>query len=351
MRIRISILEKDENYLKKLITALNMRYSDKMEIQAFDDVQKALENAKVSRPELFVLSSSLEVDLNALPIECTPVYFSDSNDIDSIHGVKTVGKFQKIDTIYKQFLNVYSESHHDITLKNIGNDRNKCIAFMSPAGGVGTSTVAAATALYLAKSGKKTLYIDLDTYGVMDVFFSGEGRLDIGSIIYELKKGNTNLRLKLESVIKQDPRGVYFIQQPKVLLDMMELTEQNVDVLIGELRSGLDFEYLILDMDFRLTSDAYRIYNRIDQIILVGDGSEISNRKLLRTREAYRILDQVSETPLEGKIAVIYNRFSSKTGQVLKDVNMLGGVPVFQTEKLSKIVEQISGMDFLKCLM
>lgn len=351
MKICISILEQDENYLKKLTTTLNVKYADKVEIQAFDDVQKALENVKISRPDLFVLSSSFKVDLNLLPVWCTPVYFSDSNDIDSIHGVKAVGKFQKIDTIYRQFLNIYSEQHSDITLKRAGNGRCKCIAFMSPAGGVGTSTMAAAVASFLSKNGKKILYVDLDTYGEMEVFFSGEGQLDMGSIIYELKKGNTNLHLKLESVIKKDISGVYFIQQPKVLMDMMELTEQNMAVFIDELQTALDFEYVILDMDFNLNKEVVEVYQHIDQIILVSDGSEISNRKLQRAREAYKIIDQNSSATLESKISLVYNKFSSKTGQLINDMDMIGGIPVFQSEKASKIVEQISGMDFLKRLM
>lgn len=351
MKICISILEKDENYLKKITTTLNMKYADKVEVQAFDDVQKALENVKINRPDLFVYNSSLDVDVKLLPDGCIPVYFTDSNDIDSIHSIKAVGKFQKIDTIYKQFLNIYSEEHSDIALKRSGNGQCKCIAFMSPAGGVGTSTMAAAFTLSLTKNGKKTLYVDLDTYGNMDVFFSGEGQLDMGSIIYELKKGNTNLYMKLESVIKKDSCGVYFIQQPKVLLDMMELTEQSMAILIDELKTALDFEYVILDMDFNLTKEAVDVYQHIDQIILVGDGSEISNRKFQRAREAYRIIDQSSSAMLEQKISIVYNRFSSKSGQVLEDMNMIGGVPVFQSEKACKIVEQISGMDFLKRLM
>lgn len=351
MKISISILEKDENYLKKLTAALNMRYSDKVEIQAFNDVQKALEHVKVSRPDLFVFNSSLDVDTSLLPVGCIPVYFSDSNDIDSIHGIKTIGKFQKIDTIYKQFLNIYSEEHNDITLKKVQNGQCKCIAFMSPAGGVGASTMAAAAARFLAKSGKKVLYVDLDTYGDMDVFFSGEGQLDMGSIIYELKKGNTNLQLKLESVIKQDAAGVYFIQQPKVLLDMMELTKQDEAVLIDELKSELDFQYVVLDMEFSLSKESVETYQHVDQIVLVSDGTEISNRKLQRSIEACRIMEQNSSVALESKISMVYNRFGSKSGQVLKDINMIGGVPVFQAEKASKIVEQISGMEFLKHLM
>ena len=62
-------------------------------------------------------------------------------------------------------------------------------------------------------------------------------------------------------------------------------------------------------------------------------------------------MEQNSSVALESKISMVYNRFGSKSGQILKDINMIGGVPIFQAEKASKIVEQISGMEFLKHLM
>ncbi len=351
MKIIINILEKDQTYLKKIVPALNTRYADKMEIQAFDNGQSALEHAETVKPDLFVFSDLSEVDLKRLPAGCIPVYFSDSNDIESVHGIKAVGKFQKIDTIYKQFLNIYAEEHSDIMLKKSENRQCKCIAFMSPAGGVGTSTVAAAAAQFMAKKGKKAVYLDLNTYGDMDIFFSGEGQLTMGNIIYELKKGNTNLHLKLESVIKQDVTGVCFIQQPKVLLDMLELTEQDKAVLIDELKTELDFEYVILDMAFNLTKKACEIYQHIDQMILVSDGTEISNRKIQRAIEACRIMDLNQLMGLETKIKMVYNRFASRSGQILKNMDMIGGVPVFKAESVNRIVEQISEMEFLEYLM
>jgi CO dehydrogenase nickel-insertion accessory protein CooC1 len=134
-------------------------------------------------------------------------------------------------------------------------------------------------------------------------------------------------------------------------MDMMELSHENIITLIEELKLGTDYEYIILDMDFSLSRHAYEIYQHIDRIILVGDGSELSNEKLLRARDAYRILDKSNNSSLEGKIDFLYNRFVSKTGHVVDDLNVLGGIPVIQAAKTSQIVQQISGMDVFSGLL
>ena len=45
----------------------------------------------------------------------------------------------------------------------------------------------------------------------------------MSGIIFALKSKKTNLSMKMESCVKQDPRGVYFYSQSKVALDMLEL--------------------------------------------------------------------------------------------------------------------------------
>jgi MinD-like ATPase involved in chromosome partitioning or flagellar assembly len=351
MKIIVSILERDTNYLQKITAGLNKRYSNQIEVHAFSELEPALADIKASRIKLLIMSPDFIDRVGVLPEYCTPVCFTESNDVETIHDIKAIGKFQKIDAIYKQILYFYAENNSDVTLKSGGKGRNTCIAFMSPAGGVGSSTMAAAAALYLTRQKKKTIYLNLGIFGVTDAFFSGEGQFDFSDVIYELKKGSNNLHLKLESIVRQDPEGVNFIRQSGKCVDMMELSDENIITLLEVLRHDTDYEYIILDMDFSLNPHAYEIYRYIDRIILVGDGSEVSNEKLVRAREAYRILDQSSSTQLEGKIDVIYNRFGSKTGNVLNDVNALGGAPVIQAAKAAQIVQQIAGMDMFRCLL
>lgn len=193
--------------------------------------------------------------------------------------------------------------------------------------------------------------MNMDIYGIVECFFTAENQMDFGSIVYELKKGNTNIQLKLESIVNHDQNGVYFFRQPKVALDMMELTDDNIKALIHILKYDTDYEYIVFDMSFEMKKESYPKFKDIDQIILVGDGSEISNKKIVRAQNVYRILDQDSDNPLGDKIALIYNRFGNGAGRTLEGIKIYGGIPVIKSEKTSRIVERIASMELFKCLL
>ena len=84
-------------------------------------------------------------------------------------------KFQKISRIYQQILNLYSEVAADIVTASSGeNNRTKIISVLSPAGGVGCSTIAAACAKALCQNGRRVLYLNLEKYGSTKILFQGE---------------------------------------------------------------------------------------------------------------------------------------------------------------------------------
>lgn len=344
MKIKLAILENDQNYLKRIVSAFSVRYPDKIEIYSFTNPDMAIASIDHSKIDVLLADCSFEIDTVSLPKRCGFAYLVDSADIDMFNNQRAICRFQKADLIYRQVLSIYSETAGILSEIKFGDDSSKIIAFTSPCGGVGTSTVAAACALHFASIGKKTLYLNLEKFGSSDIFFSGEGQFDMSDIIFALKSKKANLAMKLESSVKQDSRGVYFFSQAKVALDMLELNAEDTARLITEAKISGFYDYIILDLDFSMSHEMRKIISQASSIVWIGDGSEVSNIKIARAYDAFSIKESSEDTPLTNRLSIIYNRFSSKTGKTvgIEELRNTGGAPCYKQATIAQIVGELS---------
>ena len=344
MKIRLAILEADEGYLKRIVTAFNAKFPDKLEIYSFTDKNTALQSLAPSKIDVFVASESFEIDPTRIPKRCGFAYFVDSADVELLNNQPTICRFQKADLIYRQILSIYSEHAGTFTELKLNDEGCQVIAFASPGGGGGTSIMAAACALHFAAQGSKTFYLNLEPFGSADDFFSGPGQFDMSDVIYALKTRRANLAMKLESCSKQDARGVSFLSSPKLALDMMELTNEEVLRLIHEIRVSGEYDYLIVDTSFDLRKDTLKVLHQANAVVLVGSGNTTSNTKLRRAISALSVMEQNADDPLMNRMVLAYNRFSSKVGTIENDlgIRVVGAAPRSEHATTEQLLEQLS---------
>ncbi|MDD4492767.1 MAG: chromosome partitioning protein ParA [Eubacteriales bacterium] len=354
MKIKLAILEKDRNYLNRIVTALNTKYSDKFEIYSFTDVEVALSSLDSARIEVFISSDAYEIETTKLPKRCGFAYFVDSSDIETLNDQRAICKFQKIDLIYKQILSIFSENAGNLSGLKIADEECNIVSFISASGGVGSSSAAAACALHFASQGKKVLYLNIEKFGSSDSFFHADGQFDMSDIIFSLKTKKANLSLKLESCVKQDQTGVCFYSQPKIALDMMELGSDEIIRLLSELKLTGSYEYIILDSDFCIDKNNLAVYRQAHDIVLVSDGSEISNQKTFRAYTALTTLEENEDSPITNRISLFYNQFSNKTSKAIDDtigIKSIGGAPKYEHATTMQVLQQLSAMDAFNKVM
>ncbi len=347
MKIKLAILERDQSYLNRLVSVFSTKYSDKFEIYSFTNPEVALSTLENAKIDVLVANDVFEIDVSKLPKRCGFAYLVDSMDVETVNNQRAIAKFQKVDLIYKQILSIYSENAGSVSGLKLGDDSAKIIAFESVSGGCGGSTMAAACALHFAAQGKKTLYLNLEKFGSSDSFFSAEGQFDMSDIIFALKSKKTNLALKLESCVKQDPRGVYFYSQSKIALDMLELSNDDILRLINELKLTGSYNAIILDLDFSIEREALKVLRQMHSIVWVGDGSDISNTKLYRAFNALSTMEQSADSPITNRLLLIYNKFSNKTSKTLDEIGIknIGGCPRFEHATTAMVLGQVASKE------
>lgn len=352
MKIKLAILESDVDFLKSYSMALSSRFSDKLEVYTFSNMENAMSALVDSRIDVFLAGDNFEIDTSSIPEECGFAYLVDSNDIKSFKNEHTICRFQKMDLIYRDILGIFSEKEYIISGSSTANSNCKVLLFTGIEGGTGASSVAAACALYFSQSGKRTLYLNIEKFGSADVFFYGEGQYTMSDIVYNIKSKKSNLSLKLESSVRIDKRGVYFFSSPNLVLDLLELDIEDKKLLINTLLMSSQYDYIIIDCDFGIQKDDLELYSMANEIILVGDGSEISNNKTIRTIESIKILEQENKLSICRKTMLIYNRFSNYTGRTIENIDMktIAGIPQFENLTTQQIITRISEMKFFNVL-
>lgn len=352
MKIKIAILEQDKNYLQRLISAFEIKYEDKVEMYSFTDEKLALEAVRSNKINILLVSDDFVVNRNAIPERCGFAYLVNTPDAEVESGAKAICKFQKIDLIYKEIVSLYSENALD-QVKNYDEGSARILAFTSPAGGIGASSMAVACAKYFAKCGKKTLYFSTEELGVSDLFFMGEGQFTFDDVIYAVKSKKTNMTLKFESTVKQDISGVYFFSAGSKALDVIDLSEDEVRQLIVDLKMSGIFDVIIWDMDFRFKSLQSDLMQLVSDIIIVSDGSETGNLKFKRMYESVEVLEKQGKIDISAKMWVLYNKFSNKTGKGVSigEIKELGGAPRYDHASVNQIIEQLLKLNIFEKLL
>ena len=345
IKIKLAILDSDENYLLRISSVFNNKLADKVELYTFTDIDIAMDVIVRKRIDVFVAGEEFDINTARLPEECAFAFLTQAKDIDTYKGERVIAKYQRADLIYKQALSLYSEKATNISGIKFDDTDTMITSFFSCGGGAGASTIAAACAVNLAQSAK-VIYLNLDPLGDVSCFFSGEGQFDISDVIYAIKSKRSNLTLKLESTVKSDTSNVMFYDSSKSAFDMTELDTDDIKTLINGLKIVGSYDYIIIDAQFSLDDKSIEIMDQSNKIVFVSDGSRISNSKWSRLYEALTIIEERKNKKILSKLFMIYNKFSDRTSSIIENdaVQVLGGVPRFKNGDVMQIVKEVASM-------
>ncbi|MBU3112337.1 AAA family ATPase [Clostridium lacusfryxellense] len=347
VKIKLVIADTDEIYVNRLINFFSGSYNDELEMYSFTNMDTLNDFISNNKVDVLIATESFGINIKEIPEKIAFAYFSDSVSIDTISGVRTVCKYQKVDLIYKEILSLYSEKTTNVIgYKSENGEITKIHTFLSCSGGTGTSTVAAAYAINMARKEKKVLYLNFELLGSTNAFFNAEGLFNFSDVIYAIKSKKSNLILKLESTVKKDPTGVFFYDACKMPFDVMEMSKEDIKKLLDELKIAGIYDYIIIDTDFTLNKKMNLIIQYSNSLVFVSDGTEVAIAKFKMSYEALKVLEEEQKISLFSKISLIYNKFSSENGKYIDDesINVLGGTPRYKNATTVQIAQQISEM-------
>ena len=223
----------------------------------------------------------------------------------------------------------------------------KVVTFMSLGGGMGSSTMAAGTAVYYAKAGKKVLYVNLKPFSKSGYFSITGTNISISDIIKSVEKNDGNENTLFNNICV-NKSGVYTMDS---FVNYSDISKFNYDFIMKYVmmvdKIG-NYDVLILDMNASKGKEFEGILKVSSSICMVMDGSEYSNQKACKAISFIESID----LHLSDKVKIICNKFTNSP-EVDRSIEnkAIGGVAYIQNDNPLDVIDRIGSMRFLNLII
>jgi len=352
MKIRLALIDTDEDYRKRLSDFYIKNYQDRIEILTFSSIISFENNRGNKSIDVMLVSENIEDDLSSYSEKMSLAYLSDRDLIERKNNIKTINKFKKPEKIYKEILNVLADgTNGDIAYKF--NDGNNTLVevFMPVNGGAGATSLAIAYGKKLARQGIPTLYLNFETLNSSNIFLKSQGDMGFDEIIYAIKSKKQSVSLKIESNALKTNDGLEFFNESRTALDMLELSDEDISVLIKELQAMGKYRHIIIDSNLDIGSRLNIFSKFAYKIILVFNDTVQGIKKMSDLNEALQIMENNGNIDITNKLTIICNKVRD-----IDKVSIPDNIAVrdfiknynTQTEDLTDILSQFAFLENLR---
>ncbi len=193
----------------------------------------------------------------------------------------SIYKFQSAENIRKELNEIYALNERPQGRNKKEGEQVRVIGTFSPCGGSRKTVFSIRLGEILAKK-KKVLYLNLECFSGLSRQLYENSMEGISELLYYIREKNIALLQKIESMICK-MGAVNTIPPVNHFRDLMEITDDDVDAIMGELKGSAIYDYIILDLGYFHIS-TFRWLSWCDILFLAGgeDKLSVEKKKTLR---------------------------------------------------------------------
>ncbi len=288
MKIRLLIATDDAPYADQLSEVVSEKYTDTFEVTTCYSPAELGSRCSAGSFDVALFTADMAESMVKLRGRIKLLVVLEEEQLPEIApDVKSIRKYQRISSITGQVLELYS-AFGDPGRASASSAR--VTAVWSPAGGSGKTTFAVALAAKASSMGKRALYLDLEAFSSVDVYFEWADK-GLSTVLESLDK-DVNLELLLQSIRREDSgSGVYYYCRPDNYDDLNILTVEDLTRLLDACRVGMD--EVIVDLSSFCDERVRAIFDRSDRIVAVLDAtraSEVKWRQFTTQNDLYAVI-------------------------------------------------------------
>lgn len=346
----VGFLSADTAYVDKLIRYLGQRHGGELRALGFTS-RAGLESYLADHRLDALLAEGAALGPGPLPASCPVALLAERDDGAAGAGLPAVCKYQRAEQIYQAALALCAAAPAGAA--GPAAERPPVLTFLGAAGGVGTTTLAAACARRLAGEGLRTLYLNLEVFPDYDDLFSGPGEATLSEVFRAAREDRQRLQAALERAGRRDGCGVWFYAPFRDPLEPRALRGEEVRTLLFGLLTGGRFDVVVADADPRPSETLSALLAESRRVAVVTDGGEGAGRKLGRLLALCRRLDEIRpDPPLLPRLRVLRNKAGGgEEGPALREVETVGTFPRLEGEDRSGIARRLAEQACLSRLL
>lgn len=351
MKIKVAICTTDICYSEKITHYFQTHYYDRFIWDVVTEESFLIDYFNTNDADIVLIGEEIKIAIDEIRSkendEKIWAYLVEDIQKETSADIHKIAKYSRADKIYRDLLELYSHKTN-VRYRNaaIVNDKTEIYAFVSAAGGTGTSTVAVAMAQNYAKL-EKVLYINLENIGASSLVFHGEGKAGFEEIIFALKSRRKALSIKLASMVSRDNSGVYFFEESKNGLDVMELVQNDLKELLMVIQSMGEYDKVILDVGNSLGEKDISALIYAGKVVVVIENSDISDIKLEKYIQSLRVIENQKKADICTKMILFYNKVFRQTAlpEQKCGVRVAGSYPKIENGTYAGVIERLSELE------
>lgn len=331
MILKIAIADANTDYVERILSVLEGY--DNLNLSVYTD-RVSLEQALASRQfdvllfDPSVFDGQIEVKKSMLTLMLLD---EDKRVPETYQGLKKIHKYQRISKIYQQILELYSEICGD--LGNVAGQKGvTMVAFYSPVGGSGKTTLALAAATKLAMLGHRCFYLNMEDIASEDCYLPQNAQRGISEVAACLGE-NINFTLKIQSLLQVKGENLYYLNHFESPNDIYEMSQTEVTELLEQLEKTGLFDVIVLDMGVAADSKMLGIFEMVQKIVLVEKEDAMALRKLNCFLNQAHIMNEY-----KSKMFRVLNFDTGRGSSLDSDIPLIGRINAAQNPDAAQFV-------------
>ncbi len=322
-KINLVIADFDKNYVSALVKFILNSYSGTFNITSFTEWETLSDYISKEHNTIDVLLIGPDVleHLTDFSFIKTVIKLEVSGSIlkarDENVSIKSVSKYQNIDKLVANILEIYADVGNKSMHFTGSKINTKVLAFYSPIGGSGKTTLSISFCCHLAKNGLSIFYLNLERFASTPIFFDcADGSRSLSNVFFYIKEKNKNISLKLESQKSTDNKfKVNYFNPLENSFEYDDITEEDIANLINEMKMSLLYDVIVIDMNAELEKRNISIMDYCDKGILVLKNDSFGNIKTSTLIRDLEKLQKKENIDILGKTLIISNMYDENIGE------------------------------------
>jgi len=293
----------DMTYAGLLSEYISEHYPDTIEVSVFNGSQGLQETVSARRYDVALFDTASLKEVKTMTVHLPLLLWSEHEADDTSIEIGKVHKYRRISSIVADVLEHYAKVTG--SRRASGSQSANITVVWSPAGGVGTTTVALAYASSLAQEGKEALYLNLETFSSIPAYFSNSGK-SISTVFEMLESNRGDVKMLLQG-IRCNESNIKYLCGPDNYDDISILSTENIFELVticGEIT-----EELVIDLSCACDARTRQVFELADKVLLTTDPTLQAQVKLAQFISQNNVFESIKEkTTLVGNKGALINK-------------------------------------------
>lgn len=341
--MRVGIISELVPFTERFSTALGNVNREDYQILTFQDLLQARTAEENHQIDILLCDERLYTS-GAVEFQCPLILLVEKKQNERTEGsISYICRYKNIQE-WNDILQKHKQNPSQMRKKK---KEGRMVLFTSGSGGTGSTTAAAAFAMYCVKKRWKPVYLNFEPVSSIPILFHGEGIYGLDECLYSIRSNRYEFHTLIQQALQKDISGVRFLQPCKAPQDALSITGEEIVELCGKILEEPQADILILDVKPDPSMNIVLPLLASHKIVMVSNGEYIANKK---TEEFFKMIPSITNmSPIEvqEKTLLLYNRFRQDSGQVLKDVSVgkLGGINLRKENEPEVLAETLSKLE------